>query len=445
MLFSSEKGRFSVGGSRDERESHSPRIFSERTKGVCNRMIPSRGLYVCALSAISSFLILSGMSGLAHAEKTYAIQIGAYKDSAYAANEVKRLSESGHNAFSRRVAKKDKEKWHRVYVERYGSREKAAKEGIRLRRLGVISDYCVILLGNEEAPGINSAHQKSNPSQRKSSTLKIAGHPSNPHSKAASKGHGPGIQKTDLTVAMKDIIFQSKEDGRETVLFHLSAYLWPPVLFDLREENPRLSITFKNTILQDKGLSKIPVNGNLVKSVQTHPLHDPNTMMVVLDLSPGRDYVVSQAFDRRENIFSIVLETRVATKENHQSPHDEEGGIISLVNSWRKAWESGRLDDYIDCYHRDFVKDGKDLNAWKIYKKRLNNRSRRISVRFSDLKVKVGSEDKAWAYFRQAYHSKTHNDDGQKVLAFRKENGSWKIFREEWSSKKSPLKKQGAF
>jgi hypothetical protein len=41
----------------------------------------------------------------------------------------------------------------------------------------------------------------------------------------------------------------------------------------------------------------------------------------------------------------------------------EETKIISLVESWRSAWESKSLDEYIAHYHSGFKNKGKDLNA----------------------------------------------------------------------------------
>jgi hypothetical protein len=113
----------------------------------------------------------------------------------------------------------------------------------------------------------------------------------------------------------------------------------------------------------------------------------------------------------------------------------EEEKIKLLVESWRRAWESKRLDDYITHYHQDFEKGGKDLTAWKRYKKKLNIRYRKISVKISDLKVNV-KDRKAWAYFMQQYRSDSFLYHGYKLIEFQKEGHSWKIFRERSFAKK---------
>jgi hypothetical protein len=106
-----------------------------------------------------------------------------------------------------------------------------------------------------------------------------------------------------------------------------------------------------------------------------------------------------------------------------------EDEITLIVESWRRAWESKRLDVYISHYHQAFQSNGKDLTAWKRYKRKLNNRYRNISVKISDLKVNV-EDKKAWAYFKQQYRSDSFLAHGYKLIEFQKEGHSWKIFRE---------------
>jgi Flp pilus assembly protein TadD/ketosteroid isomerase-like protein len=121
----------------------------------------------------------------------------------------------------------------------------------------------------------------------------------------------------------------------------------------------------------------------------------------------------------------------------HSSLQTEEDRIVSLVESWRMAWESKTLDEYIAHYHPTFEKDGKDLNAWKHYKEKLNKRYRHISVKISKLRVIIERDkDTAWAYFIQRYRSETFRFEGYKLVEFRKEGDSWKIFRERSFEKK---------
>jgi len=104
--------------------------------------------------------------------------------------------------------------------------------------------------------------------------------------------------------------------------------------------------------------------------------------------------------------------------------------IAPLVQSWKKAWEGKRLETYIAHYHPDFVGNGRNLQEWKRYKKRLNTKYKRISVKVSELKTRIsGGTSRAW--FKQRYRSDAFKSDGYKILEFRKKGGRWKIYREK--------------
>jgi ketosteroid isomerase-like protein len=122
-------------------------------------------------------------------------------------------------------------------------------------------------------------------------------------------------------------------------------------------------------------------------------------------------------------------------KPQEPNKRETESRFISLVESWRRAWESKNFDAYIAHYHPGFKNKGKDLNAWKHYKKKLNERHRHISVKISDLKVRIDGNT-AWAYFIQRFSSDAFRAKGYKLIEFRKEGDSWKIYRERSFAKK---------
>ncbi len=107
-----------------------------------------------------------------------------------------------------------------------------------------------------------------------------------------------------------------------------------------------------------------------------------------------------------------------------------EGRIEVLVESWRKAWEEKRLDDYITFYHPDFKSKNKNLAAWKKYKKILNQRNKKISIKISDIKVFL-AESSVYVSFRQHYRSDTFKASGFKILELKKDKNLLKIYREK--------------
>lgn len=139
---------------------------------------------------------------------------------------------------------------------------------------------------------------------------------------------------------------------------------------------------------------------------------------------PGRNLLVLIKREWSEERPRIAL-----AKANRPPADTETTRIKSTVESWRRAWENKQLNEYIAHYHPSFVSDGKDRNAWKQYKGRLNDRYRRISVQVSNLTVKVQGNE-AEIYFKQRYRSDAYKSDGFKRIDLRKKDGAWKIYRE---------------
>ena len=158
---------------------------------------------------------------------------------------------------------------------------------------------------------------------------------------------------------------------------------------------------------------------------------------------PGKTLLVMVKREWREEKKKVVLakaalkkkaSVKSETRRRRGPPGDKER-LAALVESWRRAWEGKRLNAYIAHYHPAFSNKGKSLSGWKAYKGRLNKRNRKISVRVSDVRIKVDGQ-KARVYFRQRYRSDTFRSSSYKILEFRKNGGAWKIFRENSFARK---------
>jgi len=104
--------------------------------------------------------------------------------------------------------------------------------------------------------------------------------------------------------------------------------------------------------------------------------------------------------------------------------------IKTIIESWRKAWEEKRLDDYIAFYHPDFEGKKKNRATWKKYKQILNRRNKRIRVKVSDIKLHF-AKSRIYVLFRQDYRSDSFKGDGFKLLELKTDKDSWKIYREK--------------
>jgi murein L,D-transpeptidase YafK len=121
-------------------------------------------------------------------------------------------------------------------------------------------------------------------------------------------------------------------------------------------------------------------------------------------------------------------------KEIMVSTLDEVKEFISL---WRSAWERQDLDVYVACYDQAFTSRGMDLEAWREYKRGLNEKYQFITVDIQDMVITPKSDRTARVGFKQAFQADDYHDYGMKKMYLTKEDEQWKIKSEIWM----PLKK----
>jgi len=106
---------------------------------------------------------------------------------------------------------------------------------------------------------------------------------------------------------LKEIRFKKVSDSQEKVFFLLSGF-YPPEIFGLKGENPRVVCDFFNIRLGDVLPGEIDTNGALIHSIRVG-VHEasPPKVRVVLDLAPDRDYDIQQEFFQEERVFLITV------------------------------------------------------------------------------------------------------------------------------------------
>ena len=119
------------------------------------------------------------------------------------------------------------------------------------------------------------------------------------------KGRSHKIKALSPTkIIVKSIRFNIEKD-REKVFVALNNYSIPKVL-TLNGGRPRVVVDVKN-VSSWKGLSIIPVNGNLIKQIRTHFHHDAKKLRIVLDLKKSEDNIINKSFNKAENIFCVEV------------------------------------------------------------------------------------------------------------------------------------------
>ena len=108
-----------------------------------------------------------------------------------------------------------------------------------------------------------------------------------------------------------------------------------------------------------------------------------------------------------------------------------EASIELLVEKWRRAWEEGDIQSYIDCYHSGFTSRGMGIQAWKNYKQDIFNRTPKRVVQISDIEINLDGTI-ATATFKQRYETKNYKGYGLKTLRLSYYKGNWSILDESY-------------
>ncbi len=112
--------------------------------------------------------------------------------------------------------------------------------------------------------------------------------------------------------------------------------------------------------------------------------------------------------------------------------------LRGFFQSWIKSWEKKDIESYIEGYHSDFSAQGKNKQAWKAYKSRLNQVYSQIDVH-AENPLFYRHPKYSVVTFTQNYFSKLkngsvgHRSKGTKILYIAEESGQPKIIAETFT------------
>jgi len=98
-------------------------------------------------------------------------------------------------------------------------------------------------------------------------------------------------------------------------------------------------------------------------------------------------------------------------------------GLEASIESWRRAWERGDTDDYLEYYAADFEGRGMDKRGWSDYKRRVNASKTFMRVGLSDVSMfgYPDENDMVVVTFQQRYSSNNFNSTSRKRQYWRLE------------------------
>ena len=103
----------------------------------------------------------------------------------------------------------------------------------------------------------------------------------------------------------------------------------------------------------------------------------------------------------------------------------------SMLEQWKKDWESLDIDRYLQHYSKDFTSDDRDYKAWAENARLAYSDARDVHINLRNLSIFAYPEENlVIATFVQEYNSDNIHLQKQKKQYWRKEGGSWKIVYE---------------
>ena len=110
----------------------------------------------------------------------------------------------------------------------------------------------------------------------------------------------------------------------------------------------------------------------------------------------------------------------------------ERQSLLSMIDEWRKDWESRDTDRYARHYSAKFQADRQNLQAWLEQKRKVNAAKSWIKVGTGDISMfrNPGKEEYVVVTFDQDYKSSNLSNQMKKRQYWIKEDGRWKIIYE---------------
>jgi tetratricopeptide (TPR) repeat protein len=110
---------------------------------------------------------------------------------------------------------------------------------------------------------------------------------------------------------------------------------------------------------------------------------------------------------------------------------DLESNIKAAVESWRNAWSSQDIDQYLASYAESFTPaKGRSLASWKKFRRARVTSPSKIDLTISNETIEIMDDSNAKISFKQYYKGNGRPIHTNKTLILKKVGGSWLINEE---------------
>lgn len=118
-------------------------------------------------------------------------------------------------------------------------------------------------------------------------------------------------------------------------------------------------------------------------------------------------------------------------EDTNKSADQQERAVIEAVEAWAHAWSAQNVDRYLDSYAKEFkTPAGESRKQWEATRRERISRPSKISVKLSQINVRMEGDSSAKVTFRQAYKATGLDANSNKTLYMVKQGGQWLIQQE---------------
>lgn len=121
-----------------------------------------------------------------------------------------------------------------------------------------------------------------------------------------------------------------------------------------------------------------------------------------------------------------------AVVESRPSFTAEQKAVMDYVNAWATAWSKQDIEGYVSAYGSNYQpQDNQSRSEWESKRRERLASPGKISLQLSQPSVSFLDDDLAMVKFVQDYRSDSYQDTVRKTLLMERENGNWRIVREQ--------------
>lgn len=126
-----------------------------------------------------------------------------------------------------------------------------------------------------------------------------------------------------------------------------------------------------------------------------------------------------------------VVATAPIVADNGGQSRDE---LLRTLEAWRKAWANRDVEGYFSFYTADYAGNAENPAAWQASRRRIIEQAGLIDISFGEATIAMDGKDRATLTFPMNYRSKRFEDEGIKQLQLVRDQGQWRIAREQFTA-----------